>query len=127
MQAILPDVARSQHEPAGVDVVHAGHADRRVLEVHPGIHLGIEQDEGVGAGGEVADLAGRREGAALRDVDDAHEGEGVIGGAARRVGIDRIEGKQVTARTVESVTTSASCPASLVSLVDVQTKTSPPP
>src|SRR5262245_9948041 len=112
----------SQHEPTGVDRVHAGHADRRVLEVHPGIHLCIEQDEGIGASGEIADLAGRREGAALGDIDDAYEGEGLIAGD-RHVGIDQIEGKQSPPARLKSGTTSASCPANLVSLVDVQTKT----
>jgi hypothetical protein len=58
--------ARSQHEPAGIDGVHAGHADRRVLVVHPRIHLRVEENVGVGGGGEVAHLADAFEGAGCR-------------------------------------------------------------
>jgi phosphate transport system protein len=82
---------RSQHEPAGVDRVHAEHADRRVLG---GVGVRVEEDVGIGRGGEVIDLAGSREGCG------ADECEGLIA-ADREVGIDRIEGEQVTAGAVE--------------------------
>src|SRR5262249_4516358 len=67
-----PAPLASQHEPAGVDVVvGAVEADRHLLG---GVAIGVEQDEGVGGGGEEADLTGRRE------RGGADEGEGLVAG-----------------------------------------------
>src|SRR5262245_13113606 len=84
----------SQDEPAGVDRVDAGDADRRLFEVHrPAIHTGVEQDEGVGRGGEVADLAGTGE-IGAGEVDNSNEREGLVA-IDHLVGIDRVDRDEV--------------------------------
>src|SRR5262245_33348053 len=81
----------SQHEETGVDLMHAGQADRHLLG---GIAVGVEHDERVGGGGEEADLAGGRK-RALTD-----EGESLV---ARHtlVGVDQIDSDEITRSPVE--------------------------
>src|SRR5262245_56792391 len=84
-----PAPLASQREPAGIRGVHAGEVDRGFLEIDAAwtrIHHRVEQDEGVGRGGEEADLAGAGELVARREVDEAGEGE-VLVARDQRIGV----------------------------------------
>src|SRR5262245_5335460 len=86
----------SQHEPAGIDIVHAAQRDRRLVV---GIGVGAEDDERVGSVGEVTDLPRRIE--RLAAVDAAEEREGLIAVGRISVGIDRAEVDEIALRKVE--------------------------
>src|SRR5262249_24769351 len=93
-----------QHEPAGVWVVRADEADRCFLVVDAvgsGIHHGVEQDVGVGGGGEVADLTGAGESVIGAEIHDAFESEVLVAIGAIAVGVDYVEIDEVAGSVVE--------------------------
>src|SRR5262249_61870260 len=92
------------HNRAGVRNVQADDADRCFLVVNgvsTRIHHRVEQDVGVGGGGEVADLAGVGEPVAGAEIHDALESEVLVAIGAIAVGVDYVQVDEVAGSVVE--------------------------